>query len=560
MWDQKIRRQIKDCALFIPVISKNTDARSEGYFRLEWKLAVDRSHLMAEDAPFLVPIVIDDTLEAAARVPERFRDAQWTRILLAESPAQFSSRIVKLLAGEPAAPSPRPSPPAARRRSSWAGMIALAIIVVAALVAILAHRRGTPAGAGPTPASTPAPAPALSESRQKLNQALNLMRPIDSTIEDYHSAESILKRAGELDPSDGEIWAASALLNGDFHGRGFDISPERLAQARSLSERGIKLAPKSALAWLAHSRGDAGNSAASIRDLQHALTLAAPGDDWIRSRCYFGLGMNRNLDRKAAFAYLEKSILPGVPGSDALAHYAEFLRYFQARQFPEADAIVARAAAELPTVNFVCGRALSQLVWHGDTAGAMATMAKLSPERLSEPRAVLFRIQLAIFAHQPDAALDVIQHTPILYIDDNYFTGPMEYWRGWAAYEKGNQDAAAELWARAYAACLRQDADHTPDARTLTTEAELLGWLGRGPEAQRILAMLQSAPIDGWRGGPLRVAAALGQVEAALPLIRGAMQPEQGFWPLTSAQLRIDPLWDKLRADPRFQALANQQN
>jgi hypothetical protein len=38
-WDQKIRGQIGACALFMPVISANTQARQEGYFRLEWKLA-----------------------------------------------------------------------------------------------------------------------------------------------------------------------------------------------------------------------------------------------------------------------------------------------------------------------------------------------------------------------------------------------------------------------------------------------------------------------------------------------------------------------------------------
>ena len=59
--DAAIRKQIKSCALFIPVISRNAHARGEGYFRLEWKLAVDRSHLIAVDLPFLVPVVIDDT-------------------------------------------------------------------------------------------------------------------------------------------------------------------------------------------------------------------------------------------------------------------------------------------------------------------------------------------------------------------------------------------------------------------------------------------------------------------------------------------------------------------
>src|SRR5215472_14871055 len=41
-WDQKIRRQIRECDFFMPVISAQTDARPEGYFRREWSLAVER--------------------------------------------------------------------------------------------------------------------------------------------------------------------------------------------------------------------------------------------------------------------------------------------------------------------------------------------------------------------------------------------------------------------------------------------------------------------------------------------------------------------------------------
>jgi tetratricopeptide (TPR) repeat protein len=75
-WDQKIRREIRDCALFVPVISVNTASRLEGYFRLEWKLAVDRSHLMAAEKPFLLPVIIDATQESNAHVPDRFREVQ----------------------------------------------------------------------------------------------------------------------------------------------------------------------------------------------------------------------------------------------------------------------------------------------------------------------------------------------------------------------------------------------------------------------------------------------------------------------------------------------------
>lgn len=38
-WDRQIRSRIHDCRLFIAVISANTEARDEGYFRREWKLA-----------------------------------------------------------------------------------------------------------------------------------------------------------------------------------------------------------------------------------------------------------------------------------------------------------------------------------------------------------------------------------------------------------------------------------------------------------------------------------------------------------------------------------------
>ena len=80
-WDASIRRQIKECGLFVPVISNSTQEREEGYFRLEWKLATDRSFLMADDKAFLFPVVIDNIPEHLARVPDRFRERQWTKLL-----------------------------------------------------------------------------------------------------------------------------------------------------------------------------------------------------------------------------------------------------------------------------------------------------------------------------------------------------------------------------------------------------------------------------------------------------------------------------------------------
>ncbi len=99
VWDHKIRQQIHDCALFVPIISSHTDARTEGYFRLEWKLAVDRSYLMADDAAFLFPVVIDATTDAGARVPEKFRTVQWAKLPDGATSTGFCRQVSAVLAG-----------------------------------------------------------------------------------------------------------------------------------------------------------------------------------------------------------------------------------------------------------------------------------------------------------------------------------------------------------------------------------------------------------------------------------------------------------------------------
>ena len=105
-WDASIRRQIKECALFVPIISANTQARAEGYFRREWNLAASRTLDMADDQAFLLPVVIDATIDVNARVPEKFREVQWTHLPAGEASARFAERVHRLLAGgaEPSLP------------------------------------------------------------------------------------------------------------------------------------------------------------------------------------------------------------------------------------------------------------------------------------------------------------------------------------------------------------------------------------------------------------------------------------------------------------------------
>ena len=122
-WDASIRKQIKECALFVPIISANTNAREEGYFRLEWKLAVDRSHLMADNKAFFFPVILGGVAEPAALVPDKFRERQWSRLNDDATITAFAERVAKLLAGSasPGKNTPQAAPvlvPAASSNSS----------------------------------------------------------------------------------------------------------------------------------------------------------------------------------------------------------------------------------------------------------------------------------------------------------------------------------------------------------------------------------------------------------------------------------------------------------
>jgi len=178
-WDQKIRRQIRECTLFIPVISASTDARREGYFRLEWRLAVERTYLMGDTEVFLVPVVIDGTSEAKARAPDRFRERQWLRLAGGDVTAGFVEQVRKALdaavvgapagvAASPATATPAQSGRAANRRWLWIGAAAAALASIGIMVTLREWRRP---GAAPQALATRAPRAGAGESPATVGSA-----------------------------------------------------------------------------------------------------------------------------------------------------------------------------------------------------------------------------------------------------------------------------------------------------------------------------------------------------------------------------------------------------
>jgi TolB-like protein len=157
-WDRMIRRQIRECTLFVPIISEHSQARPEGYFRLEWDLADQRTHLMGRSRAFVVPVCLDATLEKEADVPDSFAAVQWTRLPGGETPPAFVDRVRRLLSGEAPATIRAPSPVgpiehiSASRSTKRALLAAITVLILGAAAYLGIHKRwsSNPAASGAT--------------------------------------------------------------------------------------------------------------------------------------------------------------------------------------------------------------------------------------------------------------------------------------------------------------------------------------------------------------------------------------------------------------------------
>ena len=206
-WDVHIKKQIHDCALFIPVISAQTNARAEGYFRREWKLATRRLMDMADDAAFLVPVVIDETREVDARVPEEFLHAQWTRLPGGATPPAYAERVRELLGKhnanartiQPHANGPVPLRPDRASRLMRIGGVLTALLLVLAVGSFWYYQRMNDGSAAQSTAAAASPdAIALNEKSIAVLPFVDLSPAKDQEYFSDGLAEELLNLLAKL--------------------------------------------------------------------------------------------------------------------------------------------------------------------------------------------------------------------------------------------------------------------------------------------------------------------------------------------------------------------------
>lgn len=555
-WDQKIRRQIRECALFMPVITATTNARGEGYFRLEWKLAIDRSHLMADDEPFLFPVAIGDFPDASARVPDRLREVQWARLGGKDTAESIAAQVARLL-DDPAAPAKihhKPSASKARDRIK-AGYVWAAIGISIGLF-FSTRPLWYPKREAKPPATASAPAPQAAEARELAERAVTQTRKLNFSREDLRIAADFARAATERDPSLARGWGARARVESLWINRNWDLGDARRRTTEEFARRALALDPDEPDGLAAQALVLRAQQALpeAVALLERALEIS-PDEGLFRrvlAQSYWIQGRTED-----GIAVLEEAVRRDP--RDALAYYAlatSRVGITTARTDvpPDVDGAIAyleRALAIESFANAIVHKAALLAAHRGEWNAALAALDPLSVlpvQERAEDRATFFQMWIALMARQPARALEAANRTTATYFSDSLVAGPIGWMKGFAHRQAGRANAANEEW-RGAERMLRERVKEQPD--NLHPQAELaitLALLGRRDEAAKQFERFEAAMRDQGRTGTVshvRFHAAMGDRKAFAAALREARKTG-AVW-FTEHVVARDPWFDAVR-------------
>jgi tetratricopeptide (TPR) repeat protein len=563
-WDAKIRTQIKECLLFVPIISASTQARQEGYFRIEWELAAERAMGIASGVAFILPVVIDNTSEHAALVPDRFRKVQWTRLPGGVVPAAVKAHLRKLWShrrgdqgqgiGSPTSLA-SPLRPVRRQPRAYAlGMLAAILAVIAAVLIWRGHT--TPSAIYPTGAPA-------AETQPVAAQARALFGRLDAKREEFALAEDLLKPAVAKDPGNADLWAAYAQLDENYRIRGWDMSDSRREQAIEATERAVSLDPRSFEVRLAQAILDSldGSRTADFSATENtwrSLQRERPDD----RRVLRGLASVLRAEKKIDEAIAVYESAARLPGGDPLALYNKAMALWFQGLPAGAESAMQEAIAQKPFDGALLMLAHFRLQFHGDLSGAQAFLNRLPPSVLRDDRGTIVSFRVNYYARNAEAALSSLAHSPQNWLNDySFYVGPKGQLAGDAQQLAGHRDAAMLEWKAALRLTDARLETDPKDGPALAARLLLLASMGENAAAEQMLPTIRYlVPVDAEGVGLLplsftRTLALLGRRAEAIQQIEAILHTPESFVICPLPTLRINPWWDPLRGEPKFDRL-----
>jgi len=248
--------------------------------------------------------------------------------------------------------------------------------------------------------------------------------------------------------------------------------------------------------------------------------------------------------------------------------------YIMLRRFPEAlrklEQVLNITPDDVDTIVTKAGIAQAE----GDLPRASALLAPLRPAA-DLHHALQTQVYQAILERRPAEIIPrlkeiLAQPNPAL----GFYNGELRFYLGWAQEVAGDQAAAQESWQQArneLESFLREQ----PENYHLLGDLALTN-MGLGDKAaalslaEKAMAIIpiEKDPMDGpW---PMevfaRVAARMGEPDRAITTLEKLLSiPYEGplattVIPLTPALLQLDPMFDPLRGDPRFQKFCEEKS
>ena len=368
-------------------------------------------------------------------------------------------------------------------------------------------------------------------------------------------AEQLFEKATKLDPNFAGAFAALAWVH-DWSYRDIDPTPARKEKARAAAVEALRLQPNLPEAHL----GMGFYHYYCERDYQGALDefaiarLSLPNSPEV----YMAIGAiqrrqgkwkesTANLERAAALSPKDAWVLQNL-GSN----------YYANRNFEAAEKIFDRAIEAAPqSLGPRAEKAKLVVDWKGDLSVMEKELGQV-PAGIDPDGLVTFsRLQLLLFQRKFNDALTLLQQSPQ---NAFHYDKPRELFEGAIYTFLNDKEKALSAFERARPIAEKALSESPDNASRHVTLGLILAGLGEKElaiaEGKRAVQLLPESQ-DAFDGPKTTVALAeiyalTGESDRALELLDRSLRTPNG---VTVPVLRLDPIWDPLRSDPRFQAL-----
>jgi serine/threonine protein kinase/TolB-like protein/Flp pilus assembly protein TadD len=381
----------------------------------------------------------------------------------------------------------------------------------------------------------------------------------DFTEENQRRAIESYRHATELDPDFALAWAGLAHTHSFYYRLGFDLTEKRREMARQAFDRALALDPDSPRVLFEtafyHYYVEQDFDAALEKFL--AASAALPSDaDILAAAAYVWRRQGRF---KEGIERLERAFELDPRNSQHPALIGEYAQ--QMRDYARSVEYFDTAIALAPEVYWpFVQKAETVCLWTGDVDEAQRILEAAPHSARGTVSLVLHQSTLARMRRDFDGVIGLQETAPFEWYDDQHVSQPKGLLTAEALQLKGDDRAAREAFEAARAALETALEKRPDDYRARASLGLALAGLGRKADAiaaGRKAVDMQPVEEEAYIGPPLLERLALiytrvGESDLAIDTIDRLLSiPAK----ISVAELRLDPRWDPLRDQPRFQKL-----